>query len=116
MLGKTPAEFSQIWQHLAMECELCGQRVPLHAIEIEGCWVLVCFDCDPKFHSDYGSEGWGFESLQARFTFNELNHTLKDERRETSTGKGVVRLNLQDPKTKSSIRKLHISDRLFATF
>ncbi len=42
--------------------------------------------------------------------------TLKDERRETETGRGVVRLTLSDPKTKSSIRQLQISPRLFASF
>jgi integrase len=46
----------------------------------------------------------------------EIRFTLKDERRETSTGKGVVQLKLQEPKTKSSIRKLEISKNLFAAF
>lgn len=46
----------------------------------------------------------------------EVRFTLKDERRETSTGKGVVQLKLQEPKTKASIRKLEISETLFAAF
>ena len=45
-----------------------------------------------------------------------IKYTLKDERRETETGRGVVRLALQDPKTKSSVRTLSISPRLFASF
>jgi integrase len=45
-----------------------------------------------------------------------IKYTLKDERRETETGRGVVRLALQDPKTKSSIRNLPISPKLFASF
>lgn len=45
-----------------------------------------------------------------------IKFTLKDERRETASGRGVVRLSLQDPKTKSSIRNLPMSPRLFAAF
>lgn len=46
----------------------------------------------------------------------DIKYTLKDERRETNSGKGVVRLALQDPKTKSSIRKLKITPKLHAAF
>lgn len=46
----------------------------------------------------------------------DIKFTLKDERRITSTGEGVVRLRLQEPKTKSSIRKLVITDTLFESF
>ena len=60
--------------------------------------------------------GLKWESVDFETRTIEIKFTLKDERRETSTGKGVVRLKLQDPKTKSSIRKLQISDRLFASF
>lgn len=48
---------------------------------------------------------WEAVDFEARSL--EIKYTLKDERRETSTGKGVVRLKMQDPKTKSSIRKLN---------
>jgi integrase len=46
----------------------------------------------------------------------DIKFTLKDERRITSTGEGVVRLRLQEPKTKSSIRKLALTDTLFESF
>jgi integrase len=57
---------------------------------------------------------WEAVDFEARTI--EIKFTLKDERRETITGKGVVSLKMQDPKTKSSIRKLPITDQLFASF
>jgi integrase len=46
----------------------------------------------------------------------DIKFTLKDERRTTNAGNGVVRLRLQEPKTKSSIRKLKLTDTLFESF
>ena len=57
---------------------------------------------------------WDVIDFEARTI--DIKYTLKDERRETSTGVGLVGLRMQDPKTKSSIRKLQISGRLFASF
>jgi len=57
---------------------------------------------------------WEAVDFEARTI--EIKFTLKDERRETITGKGVVSLKMQDPKTKSSIRKLPISETLFESF
>jgi integrase len=60
--------------------------------------------------------GLKWESVDFENRTIEIKYTLKDERRETSTGKGVVQLKLQDPKTKTSIRSLKISDRIFSAF
>ena len=57
---------------------------------------------------------WDVVDFEARTI--EIKYTLKDERRETRTGVGLVGLRLQDPKTKSSIRKLGMSESLFASF
>ncbi len=43
----------------------------------------------------------------------EIKQTLKDERRITKDGQGIVRLRLQTPKTKSSIRKMPLSDTIY---
>lgn len=60
--------------------------------------------------------GLKWESVDFDKRSIEIKYTLKDERRETSTGRGVVQLKLQEPKTKTSIRSLTISDRIFAAF
>ena len=57
---------------------------------------------------------WDAVDFEARTI--EIKYTLKDERRETIAGKGVVSLKMQDPKTKSSIRKLGMTDRLYESF
>lgn len=57
---------------------------------------------------------WEAVDFEARTI--EIKYTLKDERRETIAGKGVVSLKMQDPKTKSSIRKLGLTDRVYASF
>lgn len=57
---------------------------------------------------------WDVIDFEARTI--DIRYTLKDERRETSTGVGLVGLRMQDPKTKSSIRRLGMSQSLFASF
>ena len=46
----------------------------------------------------------------------QIKQTLKDERRITSDGQGIVRLRLQTPKTKSSIRPMSIPEPLYEAF
>jgi integrase len=54
---------------------------------------------------------WSAIDLEKRTI--EIKFTLKDERRINNDGKGIVRLKLQEPKTKSSIRQLTIVPQLF---
>ena len=46
----------------------------------------------------------------------EVKYTLKDERRIKDNGEGLVRLRLQEPKTKFSTRTLTLTDTLFDAF
>ena len=60
--------------------------------------------------------GLKWESVDFENRRLEVKYTLKDERRETSTGKGVVRLRLQDPKTKSSTRTVTFHESIYQSF
>lgn len=60
--------------------------------------------------------GLTYEAIDFEKRTIQVKFTLKDERRITGSGQGIVRIRLQEPKTKASIRTLVISDTLYESF
>ena len=122
ILGNNPVELTEkVRKRIGDKTQVCKSWSKEEAAEAlkaaEGTemdlFIHLCLTLGLR-HGEALGLTWDSVNFETRTI--EIKYTLKDERRETSTGKGVVRLKLQDPKTKSSIRKLQISDRLFASF